>query len=328
ALNTTDAFGGTQRIDSLANAAAPYAVPATAGLVSTLIAWQQSPGIGGPAEIRVRYAEDGSDLGPEQVLSTPQYGAADAALGLQAAGNVAGDAAVAWVQGSGSGSWVVAAQLYQPPGGFVPARGFAYSRSPTPLLAWSQSNELWGAPQYDVYIDGGLAGQTYGQALRPSAPLTDGRHSYQVTAVNRAGVSTSARAARVFVDTVAPVVSFRLRGRRLVKAPERIAVSYHDLPPAGLPPSAASGVATVYVHWGDGTVTRIRRTQAAHVYTRRRAYTITVVATDRAGNRSVVKQRIRIRVPSQHHRRRRHHRPTHGRRHDRRHVHARRSPRR
>lgn len=315
-LGTSEAFASVGRVDSLPNASAPYAAPATAGLVSTLIAWQQSPGSTGPAEIRVRYAPDGVDLGPEQVLSNPAYGAADAALGLQAAGDVAGDAAVAWVQGQGAGSWVVASQLFQAPGGFAPAHGFAYSRSATPALAWSAANELWGSPQYDLYIDGAQAGETTGLRFRPSVPLPDGRHQYQVTAVNRAGLSTSTRAATVLVDTTAPQVSFRLRGRRLIKLPERISVSYRDRPPAGLPPSAASGVGRVYVHWGDGTVVRARRTGATHVYARRRRYTITVVAIDRAGNRTVVHRRIVIRAPRRH-RRGRHHRRAHSVRHDR-----------
>ncbi|MGH2915524.1 MAG: hypothetical protein ACRDMX_11100 [Solirubrobacteraceae bacterium] len=308
-LGTTDELYGTQRVDSLPNQGPPYAAPATAGLISNLIAWQQSPGIAGPAEIRVRYAADGADLGPEQVLSSPTLGDADAKLGLAAAGDVAGDAAVAWVQGSGASTYVVAAQLFQAPGGFVPGRAFAYSTSAQPTFRWSASNELWGAPQYVLSVDGANVAQTTAQQATATAPLTDGRHSWQVTASNRAGETTQARPAVVFVDTVAPLVNLRLRGRRIVGTRERITVSYRDLPPVGLPPQDASGVATVFVRWGDGHVQRIRRNDASHVYRRRRAYTITVTATDRAGNRTVVRARLRIRSkpkPKRHHRHRRH----------------------
>ena len=133
------------RVDSLPNSDAADAVPANAGLISDLIAWQQTPGIAGPAEIRVRYASDGADLGGEQVVSDPSLGAADADQGLAAAGDVAGDAAVAWVQGSGASTSIVAAQLFQPPGGFVPSNSFRYVTTASPVLFWSASSELWGA---------------------------------------------------------------------------------------------------------------------------------------------------------------------------------------
>lgn len=315
-LGSNDAFGAVQRVDSLDNSAAPDAIPAVAGLASTLIAWQQDPGVAGPAEVRLRYAPDGSDFGPEQVLSSPSLGPTDAARGLVAGGDVAGDAAVAWVQGSPGQEAIVAAQLFKAPGSFAPEHRFMYSTTSSPALSWTAANELWGSPVYQVSIDGATVGQTTAQTLAPPAPLTDGRHSYQVTAVNAAGAGTTDRAAVVFVDTVAPTATLRLRGPLAIGHTERLSVDYRDLPPAGLPPSAASGVATVFVHWGDGTVQRIRRNSLAHVYDRARWYTITVAVTDRAGNRTVVRARIRIlkRPPKRHHRRARSH-PHHARRH-------------
>ncbi len=135
ALGGSESRGPTGRVDSLPNSSAPDAVPASAGLISTLIAWQQTPGIAGPAEIRLRYASDGADLLPEQVISTPALGATDADLGLAAAGDVAGDAAAAWVQGSGASTSIVAAQLFQAPGGFVPSNSFRYVVTGVPLAA-------------------------------------------------------------------------------------------------------------------------------------------------------------------------------------------------
>jgi PKD domain len=292
-LGGNEVFGETQRVDSLPNSAPPDAVPATAGLVSNLIAWQQTPGIAGTAEIRVRYAPDGADLGAEEVVSSPALGATNANRGLVAAGDVAGDAVVAWVQGVGAGSCIVAAQLYQPPGGFVPAHSFSYSTTATPMLAWSGAAELWGSPQYVVELDGAPIAQT--QALSLTTPMTDGRHVVQVTAVNQAGLSTAANPATVFVDTVPPLVSLTVRGTFIVKTRQQLSVRYSDPPSPGLATSAASGVATVFVSWGDGTpAARIRRNDAAHVYTRRRRYTITVTVTDRAGNKTVLKETITI----------------------------------
>ncbi|MGH2894533.1 MAG: hypothetical protein ACRDPM_14905 [Solirubrobacteraceae bacterium] len=296
-LGGAETRGQTVRVDSLPNSAPPDAAPSNAGLISNFIAWQQSPGVSGPAEIRLRYAPDGADLGPEEVVSNPALGATDADHGLVAAGDVAGDAAVAWVQGSGASTSIVTAQLFKAPGGFVPSNRFRYAVTPSPLLFWSTSSELWGAPTYSLRIDGTQVGQTAATQMVPPAPLANGRHTYQLSATNLAGLTNTAPAATVFVDTVAPRATWKLRGTAIVKTREQLRVSYSDPPPAGLPRSAASGVATVYVNWGDGSPrARIRRTTARHVYKRIRTYRITITLTDRAHNQTVIVHKVKIRA--------------------------------
>ncbi len=297
ALAGNESRGQTGRVDSLPNSDPPDAVPANAGLISNLIAWQQTPGIAGPSEIRLRYASDGADLSPEQVVSDPSLGATDADQGLAAAGDVAGDAAAAWVQGSGASTSIVAAQLFQPPGGFVPSNSFRYVVTALPVLFWSPSSELWGAPTYVLRIDGVQVGQTTALELMSPAPLTNGRHTYQLSAVNLAGVTTNAPAATLFVDTVAPHASWKLTGSSIVGTREQLRINYTDPPPAGLPKSTASGVSTVYVNWGDGSPrARIRRTTAGHVYRRIRPATITITLTDRAGNKTVIVHKLKIKA--------------------------------
>ena len=308
-MGHNEAVTSVFRVDSLPNSGPPDAVPATAGLTSTLIAWQQDPGQTGPAEIRLRYAQDGVNLADEQVLSSPTLGPTDAAAGLAAAGDVQGDAAVAWIQGSGDTTRVEAEQLYVPPGSFVASDAFHDVTTAHPVLSWSASAENWGAPLYTVAIDGIVVGQTTALSLQIAPALTDGRHTYQVTATNQAGVATSAPAAAVFVDTVAPQLRLRLTGPRTITRPEKATVAYRDLPPAGLPRSDASGVATVFIHWGDGTTQRIRRTTATHDYRRARTYRVTVTATDRAGNATTATQRLRVVKPHRATRRRRARRP-------------------
>ena len=289
--------GPTTRIDSLANSDAPDAVPATAGLISNLIAWQQTPGVTGPAEIRVRYAGDGSDFGAEQVVSNPSLGATNADDGLVAAGDVAGDAAIAWVQGSGASTAIVAAQLFKPPGGFVASNSFRYVTSASPMLRWSQANELWGLPTYALSVDGVAVGQTTATQMVVPGPLANGRHSYQLTATNLGGVTTNASAATVFVDTVPPRAKWKLSGTAIVNTREQLRITYSDPAPPGLPRSAASGVSTVYVNWGDGSPrARIRRTSASHVYRRIRTDTITITLTDRAGNVTRIVHKLKVRA--------------------------------
>jgi hypothetical protein len=294
-LGSNDASGQTERIDSLPNSDPPDAVPATAGLISNLIAWQQTPGVAGTAEIRVRYAADGSDLGPEQVLSNPSLGATDANEGLVAAGDVAGDAAVAWVQGTGTSTSIVAVQLFQAPGGFVASNSFRWTRTASPPFMWSGAAELWGPPTYALRIDGAVVGQTTATQMVAPAPLTNGRHSYQLTAVNLAGRGTAAIPATIFVDTVPPAATLKLSGTSIVHTRESLRVAYTDPPPPGLPRADASGVSTVYVKWGDGSPqARIRRATATHVYTRIRTYTVRLIITDRAGNQTVITHKLKI----------------------------------
>ncbi|MBV9000758.1 MAG: hypothetical protein JO304_16975, partial [Solirubrobacterales bacterium] len=96
------AYGGVLQINSIAGTSSPFPVPAIAGIFSDLVAWQQDPGTTGAAEIRIRYEPRASTLGPEQVVSSPTQGQTDAARGLAAGGDVGGDAAIAWVQGTGA----------------------------------------------------------------------------------------------------------------------------------------------------------------------------------------------------------------------------------
>jgi hypothetical protein len=291
-LGTNEALGATERIDSLQNFGAPYAVPATAGLYSNLIAWQQDPGVAGIPEIRIRYAQDGIDLGPEQVVSTPSLGPAEAASGLYAAGDTAGDAVIAWAQGTGATTRIVAAQLYEPPGGFALTSLAPYSVSARPLLSWTAAAQLWGV-NYIVRLDGVEVAQTTATTIQVQTTVSDGPHTWQVTAVNAAGEASSTRVGRVFVDTVPPQASFTLTGRRRVGSYLHIYVRDADLPPADEPGATASGVASVQVNWGDGSSYEIRHGKY-HAYRRPGRYKITVIVKDRAGNTTTLTRGLKI----------------------------------
>jgi len=299
-LNNNESFAGVaQRLNGQSESAAPDAVPAAAGLYSTLVAFQQAPGSDGQPEIRVRYAPFNLSLGPEQVVSSPALGPTDAASGLVAGGDIAGDAAIAWVQGLGASAQIVAAQLYQPPGGFAPASTFSYSTSAQPVLSWSAASEPWGTVGYAVTLDRNLIATTTGTQVQVPSPVPDGRHSLQVTAINQAGQRTAAAPETVFVDTVAPQASIRVTGSRRLGNALHLGVAAVDVP-APSTGAAASGVATVQVKWGDGAkafipqAATIQQT-ATHAYRRRGTYGLTVIVKDRAGNRTVVTRELTIR---------------------------------
>jgi hypothetical protein len=279
------------RVDTLFNSALPYAAPATTGLFSGLIAWQTDPGLLGPREIRARFY-DGSSFGPELIASSPALGATNAASGLAAAGDRAGDVAMAWVQGSGSSKRIVAAQLYYPPGSFGSVPQPRYGRDARPTFAWSAAREQWGPAAYQVAVDGVQIGQTTSTSFRAPAPVPQGPHAWQVTAINQAGLTTPARAGTLWIDTIAPVVQFTLTGAHRAGSVLHLAVRYSDAPPP-LAPAATSGVATVLVKWGDGATSTIRH-RTSHAYRRPGPYRLTVTVTDRAGNSKVLVRRVRI----------------------------------
>jgi hypothetical protein len=299
ALGDNGTMRSTTQVNGAPDAQPPYAVTGTAGVHSDLIAWQQDPGGAGVPEIRIRYASDGNSLGGELVLSSPSAGAADAADGLAAAGDVWGDAAVAWLQGSGPGAQLLAARLYQPPGGFDALHSFQYQRVAQPALAWGPPHEPWGPVTYAVAVDGAQAGQTTSSSLTLPSRLADGPHSWQVTATNPAGQTSTMHPATVFVDTVAPVVTVSAPPRALVHARVGVRITYSDPPGTGEPPSDASGVANVTVGWGDGShaVVPLGVHRISHVYANRRPYTITLVVTDAAGNAASAKAAVLVAAP-------------------------------
>ena len=102
-------------------------------------------------------------------------------------------------------------------------------------------------------IDNAVVGQTTSTQMVAPAPLANGRHSYQLSAVNLAGLSTGATPATIFVDTVPPKATLKLSGTSIVKTRESLRVAYTDPPPAGLPrppprawPRSTSGGVTAH----------------------------------------------------------------------------------
>lgn len=283
-LESNGASGSLIRVDSLHNATAPYAIPAIAGLFSYLVAWQHDPGALGTPEIRARYFS-GSDVGGELVMSSPSLGATDAADGLLAAGDIDGDATIAWVQegAGGAGARIVAAQLYQPPRAAEPVKALRYSRSAHPVLAWRPARKPEGAVAYLVSLDGAVFAGTAATSVTVPRRLADGPHPWQVTTVNRAGLRSTSQIATVWVDTVPPTARLTLTGARRARSSLHAYLSYTDAPPPPEPAADASGIGRVVVNWGDGSIVRAGH-RKSHAYKRSGRYRVTVTVADRAGN--------------------------------------------
>jgi hypothetical protein len=255
-----------------------------------LVAWQVTPA-GGTPELHARY-RDGGDFGAEQAISLPQYGPTDAASGLLAAGDDTGDIAVAFMQGGA----IMVGAIDQPPGRFGPIRLTGFQRSARPALSWTTSMEAWGR-YFRVTIDGAQAGVAGRRSFRPSAPLAQGVHTWQVTALDRRGQSYAAPAATVKVDSVAPFALARLSGPQQAGARLKLTLRALDTATGTATPTpgiATSGVRQVVVDWGDRSARQSILHGAEHAYRRAGRYTLRIVVVDGAGNRTTLTAHLRI----------------------------------
>ncbi len=293
-------------IDSLvANSAPGFAVPAAATARKMLVAWQVTPP-GGAPEIHARY-RDGGDFEAEQVISRGDLGPTAAADGLLAASDDAGDIAIAFVQEvPGQGRAIAVATVDQPPARFAVKRVTGFLRTDRPTLLWTTSRELWGR-HFRVVIDGVEAGVTGRRSFRPPAPLAQGAHTWQVVALDHRGQQYAAKPSSVKVDSVPAFVRARVSGPRKAQAILRLAVQATDTPTGTARKAAGvltSGVRQIAVDWGDRTPLQLIGRGARHAYARPGRYTLRVLVSDRAGNRSTFRQALKIAKPARRSRRR------------------------
>ena len=146
---------GVSRVDSLANTGCPGRRRRDRRAVLE----HRSPGSrrpGRPARPRSAcgFTPAQSAWGPRRCCRSPTQGPTDAGDGLDASGDVNGDGAVAWVQGAAGARAIVAAQLYQPPGGLhavEPVR--LRAQLPPAAVSGRPVQEPWRLG-YQVHVDG------------------------------------------------------------------------------------------------------------------------------------------------------------------------------
>lgn len=294
-LGSGGVFQGTSVLDNTLNFGSPDAVPATAGLASFVVAWQNQGGLG--TDIVARYWALSSGFAPASIVSNFSLGATDAARGLVDGGDINSDLAVAWVQGSGASTRIEVAQQYQVPGPPSPRKNLAYDAKVRPVVGWNAANDLWGPTTYLVRVDGVQVGSTTATSFKMPVPLGQGPHNWHVTAVNPAGLQNTSNNARFWVDTVHPTLRWAVTGKRKAHQTIHLTVAYTDSP-RGEPPQDASGVNYVLIRWGDGTVSPVSAGahRKAHIYKRAGRYLLTVVVKDRSGNTTKVARRITIKA--------------------------------
>jgi hypothetical protein len=212
-------------------------------------------------------------------------GGTDAADGLEASADRAGDVAVAFVAGPPGGRFIAVSSFDRAPGAFRLSSGTSFRNAASTPLKWTQSFELWGPLTYSVEVDGRIVGQTNTTALAVPG-LADGVHRWRVIATDRRGQVTATPRRILRQDGTPPRARLTVarRGRTV-----RVVVRPSDASRAGRP---ASGVGRVTISWGDGRTTASRR--ASHGYRRGGRFTLRVTVRDKAGNATVVQRSVTV----------------------------------
>jgi hypothetical protein len=228
--------------------------------------------------------------GDDVTLSNPALGPTEAARGLLAGADRAGDIAVAFVQGTGAGSQIVAAAFDRAPGSFVGNTTSKWRKFARPPLKWSAAFELWGPLSYTVLIDDKPVGQTTSTGITVPTVVKDGLHRWRVVATDRRGQTSATPTRNIRVDATAPKVTFRITGTRKRGRFVKVAAKVSD---ASGTAAKASGLEAVRIAFGDGS-RAIAGRRASHRYGHSGRVTVRVTATDKAGNVRTVKRRITI----------------------------------
>jgi hypothetical protein len=277
-------------------AVVPAPAPAVAETGDGLIAYQAGDPSGGRSVHARPYdyvpaSRVVTPPGPDAALSNPALGPTDAARGLFASADRAGDVAVAFVQGDGDQRKIVAGSFDRAPGSFRANTTSKWRKFARPPLKWGTAFELWGPLTYQVQIDGVPVAQTTSTGITLPTAVKDGLHGWRVVAIDRRGQATATPTRNLRVDATPPKVSFKLSGSHRRGKLLKIAVKASD---ASGTAAKASGLKLVRISFGDGTGT-IAGLRAAHRYGHSGHMIVRVTATDKAGNVVVVRREITVR---------------------------------
>ena len=264
-------------------------------------AWATAPSPGAPPTANARLLEDDPGLpvappfSPAVTLSDPAFGPVDPEAGFDVATDRAGDAVIAYVQGSeGAGRRIAVGVYDRGPGAPVGTTTTNWRRSSLPDFAWSASLDLWNSITYQVLVDGQPIGTTQGSRFTAAAPIADGLHRWQVVATDVRGQSARSASRNLRIDSTPPRLLLRVGGTRVAGRKLVFSVRAVDLrSPAG------SGIKRVRIDFRDGSPVlerTVERPSFGHVF-RAGTFFVRVSATDVAGNASVVTRKVVVKKP-------------------------------
>lgn len=201
---------------------------------------------------------------------------------LRLAGSGLGDAAIGWRQGDESNTTIQGASVDAPPDSFGVATPPTWVRGRSVRLDWDHAPHAIGDVSYSVLVDDQIvAAHLTATSYRVrSAAAGDGAHVVRIVATDTAGQEGDSNPADLLLDRSAPRVRIRV-GRSRRTAVLRVSDGQRG---------ESSGVGAVRVSWGDGS----RNGGRAHQYPRHGTYRVRIVVADKAGNRGVVRRRVRV----------------------------------
>jgi hypothetical protein len=203
---------------------------------------------------------------------------------LSIAGSGRGDAIVAFAQGPDGDRQIATAIVDAAPSSFALTLP-PWTRQRRPNLSWDRAFDALGPVSYTISIRGRRVARTGRTRLRlREGTLRQGRHRVRVVARDRLGQTTAARPDWYRLDRQAPLTRLRRRGRR---------VTARIVDPGGRRASGP-GRELSSVDWGDQSSSDFVTRRARHRYRRPGRYRLTIIAVDQAGNRVVLRRRVRI----------------------------------
>jgi hypothetical protein len=270
-----------------ANLPAPtYPVPTAADDGTGTVSWQNGVSI-----VASHVSPKLND--PEVPLSVPDFGPADASLGLDAAADRPGDVAITFAQGDPSARRVVVALYDLPPRAPAAHNDEKWRTDPRPKFHWAAVTDNWSATpvRFRLEIDHVAVRTQTGTTYRPTSPIPDGDHRWRIVTSDARGQESVGIDRFLRIDTHRPAVSIRLSGRARRGVPSRFVASASDL---------TSGVASLTVDFGDGSKASVpvkhgKVGAISHVYRVGGARIVRAVAADRAGNTRTATARLKVR---------------------------------
>jgi hypothetical protein len=217
-----------------------------------------------------------------QLVSAPHGGAVHQ---LDLGGSHHGDALIAFLQGDGANTQIAALAVRAPPGEFVldtPASWVNDARIP---LQWETPLAGAGKLTYSVLVDDREVAEnlTGVETVLTPSEVSNGVHTIQVEATDSLGQVVDSEPATLKVDRKPPTVSVRVRGGA-------VTVRVSDGPK-----KESSGVAagSVRVSFGDKH-SASGRAKVTHRYKAGGSYTVTVTASDNAGNKTTTRRLVSV----------------------------------
>lgn len=286
-----------ERLDEGASSVAGDPLVDLAETGAAVVAWRELRDGAGSVAVQERRA----DGVVEPTSLSAAHGGAVGRIVLGGSG--LGDAIIAWEQGSGANAQVVADVVDAPPDPFLVLLPEGWKRKKEVRIAWDHSDNAIGGVKYSVSVDDEPvvdSGKRLSAHLSPD-DIDDGRHRIQVFAIDDAGQETGSRLGVLKVDRTPPRVELRRHGRRLTVAvsdgPRRsssglrrgsVRVSFGG--PGGARASASRRANRRHRKGGAKPVV----VRTSHIYGRPGRFPLVVRARDRAGNRTLYRQRVAV----------------------------------